>query len=155
MNRQEPELEDLYKDIILDHYRRPRNREEIEGADATAEGLNPLCGDEIRVQVVFDDDRIDRIGFRGKGCSISQSSASLMTEAVKEQSVDAAERMKAEFEMMLTEGAEPAEELGDLEALTGVAQFPVRIKCALLPWKVLGEVLAERQGKTPETVSTE
>jgi SUF system NifU family Fe-S assembly protein len=155
MNRQEPDLEDLYKDIILDHYRRPRNSEEIEGANATAEGLNPLCGDEVRVQVAFDDDRIDRIGFRGKGCSISQSSASLMTEAVKEHTVGDAERMKAEFEMMLTEGAEPAAELGDLEALTGVAQFPVRIKCALLPWKVLGEALAGRQGKTPETVSTE
>ncbi|MGD9895071.1 MAG: Fe-S cluster assembly sulfur transfer protein SufU [Dehalococcoidia bacterium] len=155
MNRQEPELDDLYKQIILDHYRHPRNREEVAGADVSAEGLNPLCGDEIRVQVAFRDDAIDRIGFWGKGCSISQSSASLMTEAVRAHTLGDAVRMKSEFEKMLTEGAEPAEELGDIEALQGVAQFPVRIKCALLPWKVLGEALAERNGKSPEAVSTE
>jgi nitrogen fixation protein NifU and related proteins len=155
MNRAEPDLDDLYKEIILDHYRRPRNREELADADVTAEGLNPLCGDEIRVQLGFRGDQIDRVAFWGKGCSISQSSASLMTEAIKQHTVDDAQRMKSEFEMMLTEGADPAEELGDLEALHGVARFPVRIKCALLPWKVLGEALAERQGKAPTVVSTE
>lgn len=155
MNRQEPELEALYKDIILDHYRRPRNREELADADVMAEGVNPLCGDEIRLQVAFRNGQIDRIGFSGKGCSISQSAASLMTEAVKQHSVSDAERMQSEFEMMLTKGAEPAEELGDLEALIGVAQFPVRIKCALLPWKVLSEALAERESGAPKRVSTE
>ncbi len=155
MNRQEPQLDELYKEIILDHYRRPRNRAELPDADVTAEGVNPLCGDEIHVQLAFDGDRIDRVGFWGKGCSISQSSASLMTVAIADHSLADVERMKTEFERMLTEGAEPAEELGDLEALQGVAKFHVRVKCALLPWKVLGEALASRNGKAAETVSTE
>ena len=155
MNRQEPQLDELYKEIILDHYRRPRNRGELPGADASAEGVNPLCGDEIHVQLAFHGDRIDRIGFWGKGCSISQSSASLMTVAIADHSVADVERMKTEFERMLTEGAEPAEELGDLEALQGVAKFHVRIKCALLAWKVLEQALAEYAGKEPATVSTE
>jgi nitrogen fixation NifU-like protein len=155
MNRQDVELDELYKEIILDHYRRPRNRGELATADLTAEGVNPLCGDEVRLQIALDGDRIGGVGFWGKGCSISQSSASLMTEAVKTRSIADAERLKAEFEMMLVDGAEPAEELGDLEALQGVAKFHVRIKCALLPWKVLGEALAERDGRIPETVTTE
>ena len=155
MNRPEPELDDLYKQIILEHYRRPRNREDLSEADITAEGVNPLCGDEIRVQLGFRGDSIERVGFRGKGCSISQSSASLMTEAIKGRTRSDAARMKAEFEQMLTEGTEPAEELGDLEALQGVSKFPVRIKCALLPWKVLGQALDERDGQAPQTVSTE
>jgi len=155
MNRQEPELDDLYKQIILDHYRRPRNRGELPDADVTAEGVNPLCGDEIHVQLGFDGERIDQIGFWGRGCSISQSSASLMTEAIKDQSTADAGRMKVEFETMLVDGAEPAEELGDLEALQGVAKFHVRVKCALLPWKVLGEALAGRDGHELTKVTTE
>ncbi len=154
MNRQEPELDELYKEIILDHYRRPRNRGELPDADVSAEGVNPLCGDEIHVQLVFDGDRIDRVGFWGKGCSISQSSASLMTVAIQDRDVADAERMKHEFETMLIEGAEPAEELGDLEALQGVAKFHVRIKCALLAWKVLGEALSDG-GASTTPVSTE
>jgi nitrogen fixation NifU-like protein len=155
MNRPEPDLDDLYKQIILEHYRRPRNRETLEEADITAEGVNPLCGDEVRVQLGFRGDSIDRIGFWGKGCSISQSSASLMTEAIKDRTRTDAARMKAEFEQMLPEGVEPAEELGDLEALQGVSRFPVRIKCALLPWKVLGQALDEHDGRSPKTVTTE
>jgi nitrogen fixation protein NifU and related proteins len=155
MNRTEPELDDLYREIILDHYRRPRNRGELDRADASAEGVNPLCGDEVRVQLRFEGDDIDAIAFTGRGCSISQSSASLMTDAVAGRGRDDAERMKGEFEAMLVDGAEPAAELGDLEALQGVAKFHVRVKCALLPWKVLGEALAERNGEQPKTVSTE
>ncbi len=145
IDRSDPDLDELYKEIILDHYRRPRNKGELLAADASAEGVNPLCGDEIRVQLVFDRDRIGRIGFSGRGCSISQSSASLMTEAVKDRGVIDAQRIKTEFEQMLVDGAAPAPELGDLEALQGVARFHVRIKCALLPWKVLGEALATRR----------
>lgn len=155
MNRPEPELDDLYKEIILDHYRRPRNRGPMPEADVEAEGINPLCGDEIHLQIAFADGRIDRIAFWGKGCSISQSSASLMTEAVKHRDPAAAERLARAFERMLTEGAEPADELGDLEALQGVAKFHVRVKCAMLAWKVLGEALAERSGKARERVTTE
>ena len=155
MNQREPDLDELYREIILDHYRHPRNRGELPDAHVAAEGVNPFCGDEVRVQLALDGDRIDRVAFSGKGCSISQSSASLMTEAIKDHGVADAERMKREFEAMLTEGAEPAVELGDLEALQGVAKFHVRVKCALLPWKVLGEALASRDGKAPAIVSTE
>ncbi len=155
MDRYAPELDDLYKEIILDHYRRPRNHGELPNADVTAEGVNPLCGDEIHLQLTFDGDSISGAGFWGRGCSISQSSASLMTEAITDGEVTTAERIKAEFERMLVEGAEPAEELGDLEALRGVAKFHVRVKCALLPWKVMGEALAGRAGKEPAPVSTE
>ena len=152
---QEPDLDELYKEIILDHYRRPRNKGDLPAADVAAEGVNPLCGDEIRVQLAFAGDRIDGVGFGGKGCSISQSAASLMTEAIKDRTAADAERMKVEFEAMVVDGATPAEELGDLEALQGVAKFHVRVKCALLPWKVLGEALAARHGHGPRTVTTE
>jgi nitrogen fixation NifU-like protein len=155
MNRDEPELDDLYREIILDHYRRPRNRGVLPAADVQSEGVNPLCGDEVRVQLAFDDGLIGSVAFSGKGCSISQSSASLMTEAIKQRSIADAERLAREFEAMLTAGAEPAEDLGDLEALRGVARFAVRVKCAMLPWKVLAEALAERDGKAAETVTTE
>jgi nitrogen fixation NifU-like protein len=148
-------VDELYKEIILDHYRRPRNRGQLPHADAEAEGVNPLCGDEVHLQLALDGDRITGAGFWGKGCSISQSSASLMTEAISNQDVPTAERMQHEFEQMLTEGAEPAEELGDLEALQGVAKFAVRVKCALLPWKVLAQALAERDGHERSTVTTE
>ena len=150
----EPELDDLYREIILDHYRHPRNRRRLEAPDVTAEGVNPVCGDQLRLQLRFDGGRIVDVGFRGSGCAISQSSASLMTEAIKERTPEDAARMKQEFEAMMTAGAEPAEELGDLEALQGVAKFHARVKCALLAWKVLGQALTERSGTTA-TVTTE
>jgi nitrogen fixation protein NifU and related proteins len=148
-------LDDLYKDIILDHYRRPRNRVRLEAADAEAEGFNPVCGDEIAVQLALAGDRIERVAFTGKGCSISQASASLMTEVLAGKAAADAERVRSEFEAMLVEGAEPAEELGDLEALQGVAKFHVRVKCALLAWKVLAEALAARGARQAARVSTE
>jgi nitrogen fixation NifU-like protein len=150
----EPELDDLYKEIILDHYRRPRNKGLLPEPDVTAEGVNPICGDQLRLTLKFDGERIASVGFRGSGCAISQSSASLMTEAIKERTPADAERMKAEFEAMMVHGAEPAEELGDLVALQGVAKFHARVKCALLAWKVLGEALKERTG-TAAPVTTE
>jgi nitrogen fixation NifU-like protein len=150
----EPELDELYREIILDHYRHPRNRGLLEAPDVTAEGVNPVCGDQLRLTVKFDGDRIAGVGFKGSGCAISQSSASLMTEAIKQRTPEDAQRMKQEFEAMMTAGAEPAEELGDLEALQGVAKFHARVKCALLAWKVLGEALTERHG-TATTVTTE
>jgi nitrogen fixation protein NifU and related proteins len=150
----EPELDDLYKEIILDHYRRPRNKGLLPDPDVTAEGVNPICGDQIRLTLKFEGERVASVGFRGSGCAISQSSASLMTEAVKEHTPAEAERMKAEFEAMMVDGAAPAIELGDLEALQGVAKFHARVKCALLAWKVLGEALKERHG-TAAMVTTE
>ncbi len=150
----EPELDELYREIILDHYRRPRNRGLLESPDVSAEGVNPLCGDRITLTLTFDGDRIGGVGFKGSGCAISQSSASLMTESIKQRTPKDAARMKREFEAMMTEGAEPAEELGDLEALRGVSKFHARVKCALLAWKVLGEALTEGRGRAA-TVTTE
>lgn len=150
----EPELDDLYREIILDHYRRPRNKGLLPEADVTAEGVNPICGDQLKLTLQFEGDRIAGVGFRGSGCAISQSSASLMTEAIKERTRADAERMKAEFEAMMVDGAAPAPDLGDLEALQGVAKFHARVKCALLAWKVLSEALQARHGAAA-TVTTE
>lgn len=157
-----PGLEDLYREIILDHYRNPRNRGELETPPATrAEGFNPLCGDEIVVYVdVDDEDRITDIRIGGQGCSISQSSASMMSNAVKGHTVAEARAITRAFKGMMSihesslDGeAEPeqiAEEieagdvkLGDLEALRGVVKFPVRIKCATLSWNTLAQGLEE------------
>lgn len=137
----EPQFDELYREIVLDHYRRPRNRGELEDRTARLEGVNPVCGDEIQLDIAIRDGRIDDIAFAGLGCSISQSSASMMTAQVKGHTTDEARHILADFERMMKEEAEPTPELGDLEALQGVAKFPVRVKCALLAWKVLGEGL--------------
>lgn len=137
------EIDDLYRELILDHYRKPRNRRLLDTPDVAVEGVNPLCGDQVKLTLNLDGETISDIGFKGSGCSISQASASLMTEAVKHHPLADAGRMKLEFEAMMTDGAEPAGELGDLAALQGVTKFPARIKCALLPWKTLGDAIDE------------
>jgi nitrogen fixation NifU-like protein len=136
----EPQLDELYRELILDHYRHPHNRGKLEGA-THAEGYNPLCGDEIELDVALDGDVIGAVAFMGRGCSISQASASMMTDAVKGRSVEDAARISAEFRSMMTEDSEPAGELGDLEAFQGVAKFPVRVKCATLAWRVLEDAI--------------
>lgn len=154
-----PGLEDLYREIILDHYRNPRNRGELESPPAhRTEGFNPLCGDEIVVYLGNDGDTIEDIRIGGQGCSISQSSASMMSAAVKGKSVAEARDLVKAFKAMMSiheseleadDGApEPAADtpevkLGDLEALRGVVKFPVRIKCATLSWNTLAEGLDE------------
>jgi nitrogen fixation protein NifU and related proteins len=154
-----PGLEDLYREIILDHYRNPRNRGELDAPPATrVEGFNPLCGDEIVVYLDVDDDhRISDIRIGGQGCSISQSSASMMSAAVKGHTVDEARTITRAFKAMMSihesslDGDGEADEelslddvkLGDLEALRGVVKFPVRIKCATLSWNTLGQGLDE------------
>ncbi len=153
-SRPEPELDDIYREIILDHYRRPRNRGLLPDPTVTAEGVNPICGDQLKLTLRVDGETITAVGFKGSGCAISQSSASLMTEAIRQRTLADAERLKREFEAMMVEGAAPAAELGDLEALQGVSRLPARVKCALLAWKVLGEALKERQG-TAAPVTTE
>jgi nitrogen fixation NifU-like protein len=138
----EPMLDDLYKELILDHYRHPHNRGHLEHATSKSEGFNPLCGDEIEVEVEIDGGRIKNVAFGGRGCSISQASGSMMTDVVKGMTKDEAVRMVTLFKRLMTnpeEGA--AEELGDLEAFQGVAKFPVRVKCATLAWHVLEEGL--------------
>ena len=140
--RQEAELDDLYRDIILDHYRHPRHRGSLASPTASHEGLNPLCGDEVTVELVVRDGRVADVAYKGSGCSISQSSASMMTEAVFGKSVAEATELSSAFtSMMRGSGDVDAETLGDLEALAGVRKFPVRVKCATLAWHTLDEAL--------------
>ena len=140
-------LEDLYREIILDHYRTPRNRGELEPPAVSVEGHNPLCGDEIRLFLDVKDGVVTDVKFSGSGCSISQSSASMMTNAVKGKSVDDVKAIVRKFKHMMTveDDETPVDEdvkLGDLEALQGVVKFPVRIKCATLSWNTLVDALA-------------
>src|SRR5712691_9073535 len=147
----EPALDDLYREVILDHYRHPRNKGNLTEATARSEGYNPLCGDEIEIDLVLrpaqdasGDGIIEEIAFRGRGCSISQASASMLTEAVKGQGVADARHLADAFRKLMIEpeaGVDP--ELGDLEAFEGVAKFPVRVKCAMLAWRVLEDGLNE------------
>jgi nitrogen fixation NifU-like protein len=129
-------LEDLYREVIMDHYRAPRHRGRVEGATADVEMLNPTCGDEVRVSLRVEDGRIADVRFDGRGCSISMASASMMTEAVLGKTVEEAKALIAAFRDLM-KGEAPSPELGDLVALQGVAKFPVRIKCATLPWTTL------------------
>ena len=140
--KQEAELDDLYRDIILDHYRNPRHKGHLSAPTASHEGLNPLCGDEVTIEVQLEDGRLADVAYTGSGCSISQSSASMMTEAIEGKSVDEVRHLIGEFTAMMrgSDEADP-EEMGDLEALTGVRKFPVRIKCATLAWHTLDEAL--------------
>jgi nitrogen fixation protein NifU and related proteins len=134
------DLTDLYQEVILDHNRRPRNFGALPEADRQARGHNPLCGDRLTVFLKLSGDRIDDIRFEGSGCAISKSSASLMTEAVKGRTVAEALDLFSRFQAMITSSMEhPAGDasLGKLEVLAGVREFPVRIKCASLPWHTL------------------
>jgi nitrogen fixation protein NifU and related proteins len=157
-----PGLEDLYREIILDHYRNPRNRGELAVPPATrVEGFNPLCGDEIVLFLDVDGDKVSDVRIGGQGCSISQSSASMMSAAVKGRTLDEVRGLSRAFKAMMSiheqslDGADgngdgsspgedaPAVKLGDLEALRGVVKFPVRIKCATLCWNTLLQGLDE------------
>lgn len=143
------EIAALYQEMILDHYRRPRNKGMLEHADAAVEMKNPLCGDEITLQVAFDGGGgVGDVRFSGRGCAISQASASMMTQLVKGKGADEIDSIRNRFrEMMLGDpGAVSDEKLGSLRALSGVARFPARVKCALLAWNALETALAERGG---------
>ena len=141
----EPQFDDLYRELLLDHMRRPRNHGKLAAATHRLEGVNPVCGDEVHLDVELADHTIRDVAFEGLGCSISQSSASMLTESVKGRSLEDVSRIRDHFEAMLVEGEEPDRDLGDLEAFQGVARFPVRVKCAMLPWKILGEVIDEAE----------
>ncbi len=148
------DLRDLYQQIILDHNRSPRNFRQLDDANRSAEGNNPLCGDIITVSLRLEDDVISDIGFQGSGCAISQASASLMTQAVKGRSREDAEQLFRAFHAMVTGqvGDEAEREvLGKLAALGGVKQFPARVKCANLPWHTLHAALEA----SAEAVTTE
>lgn len=135
-------LDDLYREIILDHYRRPRNHDPLQSPTCSADGANPLCGDTIHLEVDLDGRTIGDIAFAGSGCSISQASASMMTEYVKGRSVDDARRGAEAFQLMMTSGEpQSLEGFDDIDALLGVAKFPARVKCASLAWKTLEQAL--------------
>ena len=148
------ELEELYQEIVMDHNRRPRNFQRLEKPSGTAEGVNPLCGDQITLDIKVENGVITSIGFQGPGCAISRASASLMTDSVKGKTVEEARHVFEAFHQMITgaEGEEPdADLLGDLEVLSGVAEFPVRVKCATLSWHTLRAALEGQK----ERISTE
>jgi nitrogen fixation NifU-like protein len=147
------DLQELYQEMVMDHGRKPRNTGKLDDATESAEGFNPLCGDQISVYLKVEDDHIDDVKIEAAGCAISKASASMMTEAIKGKTVEDAEEIFEAFRFMLThpEGGYDAEALGDLEVLSGVVQYPARIKCALLPWHTLESALTHKGTK----VSTE
>ena len=149
-------LDDIYKEVILDHYKNPRNKRELATAELSCTRNNPLCGDEITVYAHIADGRIEALTFQGAGCSISQSSASMMTESATGASVDEALDLAGAFRGMMAGEVEPDEDrFGDLVALKGVVKYPIRIKCAVLAWDVLQEALqgaGEATGAHPHAV---
>ncbi len=138
------ELRDLYQEVVIDHSKKPRNFRKPEGANRSAEGMNPLCGDEITVYLKLAGDVIEDIGFQGAGCAISKASASLMTAALKNKTKAEAEALFQRVHSMVSEGPKSKvdpEELGKLAVLSGVWEFPARVKCATLAWHTLRSAL--------------
>ena len=148
------ELRDLYQEVILDHCKNPKNFRKLEDANRSAEGYNPLCGDQITLYLKVSDGLIQDIAFKGTGCAISKASASMMTAALKGKTVDEAEHFFTRFHKMVTTDPDEdyeADGLGKLEAFSGVREFPVRVKCASLAWHTLRSALENKQ----EPVTTE
>jgi nitrogen fixation NifU-like protein len=145
------ELDELYQQVLLDHYRSPRHYGRPAGADREAAGFNPLCGDRVKLFLGVEGERIRALGFEGSGCAISTASASLLCEALQGASVEEAHRLAERFHAVVTGEAEPDDELGKLAALAGVSAFPMRVKCATLAWHALEAALAQ----SAATVTTE
>jgi nitrogen fixation protein NifU and related proteins len=149
-------LDEIYKEVILDHYKHPRNKRALDGAELHSTANNPLCGDEISVFAHVEDGVLADVSYQGAGCSISQSSASMMTEAVRGKSLDDALELAGEFRGMMAGEVEPDDAVfGDLVALKGVVKYPIRIKCAVLGWDVLQSALSGNgaaSGSRPHTV---
>ena len=148
------ELRDLYQEVILDHYKRPRNQRRPAAANRDALGHNPLCGDRVTISLELDGDRIKDVGFEGSGCAISTASTSMMTEAIKGKTVKEFEALFARFHHLVTASDDAAADLEALDKLAvfqGVREFPVRVKCATLAWHTLRAALEAK----PEPVSTE
>ena len=137
-------LDEIYRDVVLDHYRSPRGRKKLASPDARAEGQNPLCGDEIEIELMWDGNTIKDVAVRGHGCSISVASGSMLAELLPGKTRQEAETVLATFKsMMHGEDVPDGVDIGDLDALAGVRKFPVRIKCALLAWMTLKEMLEQ------------
>ncbi len=149
------ELNDLYRDVILDHNRQPRNFGPLDPADASVEGFNPMCGDRLTVRIRLSGDEIADIRFEGQGCAISTASASLMTEAVKGRTRADALALFARVHRLLTDDAAPSDELCKLAALSGVREYPARVKCASLCWHTLASALQAADPRELPAVSTE
>ena len=148
------DLEDLYQEIVMDHNRRPRNFGELNDPTNSADGFNPICGDQIALQLFIEDGIVSDVAFNGVGCAISKSSASMMTEELKGKTLEHAEQLFEAFRKMITRTpGDPYDSnlLGDLEILQGVSQYPARIKCATLPWHTLHSAIQDGN----EVVSTE
>ena len=147
----------LYREVVLDHHRNPRGSTPLANPDISASGKNPSCGDEVTLQLQFDGDRISGVGVLSRGCAVSTSSGSMLAEVIDGLTTAEAQQVADVFKQVLKGDTNPPEiDLGDLEVLSGVSKFPVRIKCALLPWvTLLDAILAHQQGREPEAVSTE
>jgi nitrogen fixation NifU-like protein len=145
------ELKNLYQQVILDHNKNPRNFRKPERSNRKAEGFNPVCGDQLVIYVEFENDLIRDIGFQGSGCAISKASASLMTENVKGKSRNEAQQLYKRLKSILKDSSDDLSILGNLAPLSGVREFPIRIKCATLAWETLKNALEEKTG----TASTE
>lgn len=147
------ELRDLYQEVILDHNRNPRNFREIPDCGCSADGHNPLCGDRVKVFCKLDGDTVEDVSFQGEGCAISKASSSLMTETVRGKSRGEIDEIFEHFHRMVTTDGKPPEDfaLGKLKVMAGVAEYPMRVKCATLAWHTLQAAL---QGEA-EPVSTE
>lgn len=137
--------DELYKEVILDHYQNPRNFGKLEPCQVHEQGVNPLCGDELELFLNFEGDRVAAVKVQGKGCSISQASASMMAEAIEGKSLKEVKQLIGQFKGMILSDQEPdfPEDLEDLEALNGVKKYPVRVKCAVLAWNTLERALKE------------
>jgi nitrogen fixation NifU-like protein len=149
------EINDLYRDVILDHNRNPRNFGTLEPADARVEGFNPMCGDRLTVRLKMAGEAIADIRFEGQGCAISTASASLMTEAVKGRTRAEALALFERVHRLLTDDAAAGDELGKLAALSGVREYPARVKCASLCWHTLASALKVEDARHVPAVSTE
>ena len=138
-----PQLDELYKEIILEHYRKPHGREPLDKVDYRAEGMNPLCGDEVKLGLQLKDKKIYKIHIEGHGCSISVASGSILAEMLRGKTIDEAKKISSSLKNIMHDKLNNGKiGIGDLEALEGVKKFPVRIKCALLPWTTFEEALA-------------
>ncbi|MCX7895730.1 MAG: SUF system NifU family Fe-S cluster assembly protein [Thermoanaerobaculum sp.] len=150
-------LDELYREVVLDHYRHPRGREPLARVDVTAQGFNPLCGDQVEVALQVGEELIQQVQVLSRGCAICTASASMMAEALPGQTLAQAEQGAEAFRQVMHGKPFPQElPLGDLEALEGVKHFPVRVKCALLPWMTLKEAIAAlRRGERRAKATTE
>lgn len=150
MNAEET-LDGLYRSVIMEHYREPRNRRSLPGADLVAEGANPLCGDAVRIELKIDEGRVKEAGFTGEGCAISLAAASMFLEMLEGMTLEEAKRLIRDFSRFIRGERNDLDEdaLEDLACLEGVSKFPARVKCALLPFTALGKAM-EGGGSVPE-----